>query len=817
MNRRKSANTSLGLVRLDYLTYVGLVGGLTYSSSSLGLVVAAVFAAVLLLSPPASNGIAFSLLRILRWLAGRESARTNSVSGSLARKAESLTQTSSQAGSKLIAVNANSPIPSFALYRILGNDLEPRHSVGQTITNLRFILENEEEFAGVEKRWIVNRIADPSIENDIVGLLESRGQVYERIPFIQKDFLRVGWDFTCLPDHDYLSSTEFTSLGPKERQRLFVAIHRPKILYLMNNNGARNHALRNGRLIADWVLPWDGNCFLTPSGWKQISAEIQSNPELSVLVVPMHRAADNRSILNPNFQPNPIEEPQLIFRKDFEYDFNEDFPYGRRPKVEMLWLLGIPGPWDKWRDDPWDQVRRPRRQPAHSHRTAGWVVRLSSGKPELEAPEPLTIKLRGQEREKAIIHTLDRYSVSTIPPGQQLEMFQNNEESIGNGNKGSANPNHDKSPLATEIIRRAGEALSVEPYSVFQKETVAPSGDKRDYWHPAPYWWPDPHKKDGLPYIRKDGQRVLGSELFSSESSRYDRSNLQRMFEATHVLVLAWAITTNSNYLDKAAQLINCWFVDSSSAMSPHLEYAQVVMGRNDNRGNGSGIIEFKDFYYVLDSLKIARGKSPHLDTTLDGLSVWLRKYRAWVTDSKPGIKERHALNNQAIYYDLQLGSIELFLGDQDAFRWTFLRALSRIEGHFDQDGFQVNEASRADSRHYFHFNLQGWLNFLALANREGFLAGFEETMLGQRIRKAVGCTVKEAKQGWNLPQKKDFDDARTLVLQHYARALNLYDHDSLAQNNRAEIEIFYDVHSGIPPFWPFHLVNSWDTSFRNE
>ena len=41
-------------------------------------------------------------------------------------------------------------------------------------------------------------------------------------------------------------------------------------------------------------------------------------------------------------------QPQLIFRRDAVERFNVDMRYGRRSKVEMLWRLGIPGPWDTW-------------------------------------------------------------------------------------------------------------------------------------------------------------------------------------------------------------------------------------------------------------------------------------------------------------------------------------------------------------------------------------------------------------------------------------------------------------------------------------
>ncbi|NJN33337.1 MAG: hypothetical protein HC817_02855 [Saprospiraceae bacterium] len=44
-------------------------------------------------------------------------------------------------------------------------------------------------------------------------------------------------------------------------------------------------------------------------------------------------------------------------------------------------------------------------------------------------------------------------------------------------------------------------------YSVVDKKEVPPSGDKHDYMSIGPYWWPDTTKPDGLPYIRRDGER----------------------------------------------------------------------------------------------------------------------------------------------------------------------------------------------------------------------------------------------------------------------------------------------------------------------
>ena len=39
--------------------------------------------------------------------------------------------------------------------------------------------------------------------------------------------------------------------------------------------------------------------------------------------------------------------------------------------------------------------------------------------------------------------------------------------------------------------------------------------------------------------------------------------------------------------------------------MNPHLKYSQVIMGKNNNLGTPSGLIETKDLYFFLDAVRI--------------------------------------------------------------------------------------------------------------------------------------------------------------------------------------------------------------------
>ncbi|MFP4012275.1 MAG: hypothetical protein ACLFUM_11270, partial [Spirochaetaceae bacterium] len=223
-------------------------------------------------------------------------------------------------------------LDTFVLYRIVGNDLYPRHERGQSRANVRFILENEPQFAGCERRWLLNRIVDSEERAAVIDLLERHGEHYSEIDFDAAEFCGTSFDVGSYPFAGYLSSAEFIRLGPEQQQRAYTAAYRAKNNYVMNNNGARNRALEEGRELAKWVLPFDGNCFLTSAAWEEIRDTVTGHPHLRYFVVPMQRITDNSVLLAGDAADLPTAEPQIIFRFDAAERFNEAHPYGRRPK-----------------------------------------------------------------------------------------------------------------------------------------------------------------------------------------------------------------------------------------------------------------------------------------------------------------------------------------------------------------------------------------------------------------------------------------------------------------------------------------------------
>lgn len=294
------------------------------------------------------------------------------------------------------------------LYRIIGNDLPPRHRRGQARENVAFILENEPDLPGCEKRWILNRIVDPEEESALAALLSTRGHEFTRIPFELETYARIGLDEDRGLTAAVMKSGAFLGLQPDERARAEMHRRRSRNNYVTHNNGARNLALRAGREAAKWVMPWDGNCFVTAEAWAEITAAIRAEPHLKYFVVPMARVRDNSVLRAAGYRPEADGEPQVIFRRDAAEEFNEAFPYGRRSKVELLWRLAVPGPWMRWYDDPWDLPRpRPAREAGEFGR-AGWVARLSSGEPALEAQDAAARTQRTMARIEGVLGLLDR-------------------------------------------------------------------------------------------------------------------------------------------------------------------------------------------------------------------------------------------------------------------------------------------------------------------------------------------------------------------------------------------------------------------------
>lgn len=60
---------------------------------------------------------------------------------------------------------------SFAMYRIIGNSLPPRHALGENLRAVEHVLKHEPAFPGCRRNWVVNRLVNPREKATITQLL----------------------------------------------------------------------------------------------------------------------------------------------------------------------------------------------------------------------------------------------------------------------------------------------------------------------------------------------------------------------------------------------------------------------------------------------------------------------------------------------------------------------------------------------------------------------------------------------------------------------------------------------------------------------
>ena len=697
---------------------------------------------------------------------------------------------------------------TFVLYRIIGNDLPPRHRVGQSRQNVRFILENEPELPDCEKRWILNRITDPDEEYRIIELLEGHGQSYIRIPFDLDEYAELGWRFDDFPRPGVTFGDVLDGLPEWAKPIAIDHIYHDKNRYVMNNNGARNTALRDGRSRATWVLPWDGNCFVTAEAWAELRSAVTTNRHLKYAIVPMARVTDNEDLIHPGFRPAAEEEPQVAFRWDAREEFDEDARYGRRPKVRLFYRLGYAGPWDDWKDLEWETVDRHRGIDGWQYFRAGWVARLFSGESVLEGD----IKRRGQRRVEAIRSRIDEVDETLARRGFRPEqLFALSEPVLAEQRSELLRGNGGLRDVRKTLLERADQALELAPPSVLDKTDRAPSGDPHDYWHPAPYWWPHPRRKDGRPYVRRDGKRRPGTEPGTPGSERYDRTALQQVLDGGYALALAWYLTDDERYADHGAELVRRWFVDPDTRMNPHLRHAQVRLGHDGDEGQASGIIELSDLYYLLDGARLLERSGSLTTDDVAGLRGWLTNYERWLRTSRQGREERASVNNHGIWYDVQHAAIAAYLDDVAGLLDTLRRADERQRAHFAPDGTQPHELARTMPRHYTAYNLQGWAVLGHLADRVDYGLWGRPARDGCGIERAARWLLPYIERPWTAEQEEGFDEQRLEVLTHHMTRgyPELLAELKLRPTPRGALPAVFSIHDGIRPFWQLGLATS--------
>lgn len=326
-------------------------------------------------------------------------------------------------------------------------------------------------------------------------------------------------------------------------------------------------------------------------------------------------------------------------------------------------------------------------------------------------------------------------------------------------------------PAMAKLLLEAEEALKMSPVSVMDKKLTAPSGDKHDYMSLGPYWWPDPKKPDGLPYIRRDGQ--VNPE---SRTNDTDRPAFGRMIKAVDTLAIAWYFTEKPAYTEHAAKLLRTWFLDPATKMNPDLQFGQAIPGKV--LGRDIGIIDTRGLMRIADAATLLEGSKAWTNKDRQQMKAWCKSYLNWLRTSKHGLGEEKRYNNHATWYDGQVVSLALYVGDKDLAEKILQRVKTmRIDKHFSPDGSQKHELARTKSFGYSVMNLDGFFCLAQMGDKAGVDLWNYESTDGRGVRKALDFLAPYADPEKKWPHKQISSYSGLKLLSLLRRAATAYEH----------------------------------------
>lgn len=318
------------------------------------------------------------------------------------------------------------------------------------------------------------------------------------------------------------------------------------------------------------------------------------------------------------------------------------------------------------------------------------------------------------------------------------------------------------------LLAEADGLLDAEPLSVMMKAKMPASGDMHDYMSQARYFWPDPTKPDGLPYISHDG-------VSNPELETLDRVRLGEMAERVATLSLAWYFSGDEKYARKAVEQLRTWFLDKKTRMNPHLEYAQVVWGRYGNKGRSFGVLDGYSFVEMLDGVALLERSESFPAKDAKALKAWFSKFLDWILTSEQGQEEIAAKNNHGTACDAQIVAFALYTGRTEVAR-EFLEALParRLFTQIEPDGSQPRELRRTLAFGYSQYNLTHCIDLFRMGRKLGILLDDVTSDDGRNFYKAmdflaayVGRPVEE----WPYQQISEWDYKQQLFCKDLYKA----------------------------------------------
>ncbi len=246
------------------------------------------------------------------------------------------------------------------------------------------------------------------------------------------------------------------------------------------------------------------------------------------------------------------------------------------------------------------------------------------------------------------------------------------------------------------MLRNAEKALAAAPVHITDAVAPLSEGGIHDYHSNGDYWWPNPETSDGLPYIRRDGER--NPDLFFAH-----RRILARLREHTVSLAAGHLIRGDRRYAVHAGRLLKGFFFDESTRMNPHLLYAQAVPGRCT--GRGIGIIDTLQMIGIPVAVSALESAPGFPSEVICGLKNWFSRYLEWMSTHQYGRDEMEHPNNHSVCWHVQASVFARFVGNEEMIEFCRRRYREKLlPGQLAADGSFPAELARTKPYSYSIF-----------------------------------------------------------------------------------------------------------------
>jgi hypothetical protein len=308
--------------------------------------------------------------------------------------------------------------------------------------------------------------------------------------------------------------------------------------------------------------------------------------------------------------------------------------------------------------------------------------------------------------------------------------------------------------IAKKIVKEADKRVGKPIITITENENLQASKDPHDYFSIGRYFWPDPSKSDGLPWINRDGETNPDAVKAS------DEKKLGEMIHAVEYLSLAYYLTGDEKYGVEATRILRGFFLDAETKMNPHLDYGQSVPGKAT--GRGWGLIDTRGFMILPDVLNLLEKCPAWTAKDREGMRAWWTAYGNWMQTSKIGLQEKSAPNNHGAAYDVQLSAVLVMAEKEEDAKKVLGESLpARLDAHITPEGKQPRELARTKSWSYSCFNLKNICKGSVMAMSLGIDLWNHEGEGGRgSLKKAMLYLVPFLKnpEEWSEKQMTKFD-----------------------------------------------------------